>query len=106
YYMAEGHWQILKRDGGGNTDFGRAETMAVEVAPTRVVKLALKAANAVGKGLYGVDLKEGGGKVDLIEVNDNPDIDAGLECWVVGDELYLRVMRTFAARVAMRHTGW
>jgi glutathione synthase/RimK-type ligase-like ATP-grasp enzyme len=106
YYMAEGHWQILKRDGRGHADFGRAETMAVEMAPTRVVKLALKAANAVGKGLYGVDLKEVGGKVYLIEVNDNPNIDAGFEDWVLGDELYLRVMRTFAARVAMRHSGW
>jgi glutathione synthase/RimK-type ligase-like ATP-grasp enzyme len=107
YHMAEGHWQILKRDGGGKAvDFGRAETVAVEMAPTRVVKLALKAANAVGKGLYGVDLKEVGGKVYLIEVNDNPNIDAGFEDWVLGDELYLRVMRTFAARVAMRHSGW
>jgi glutathione synthase/RimK-type ligase-like ATP-grasp enzyme len=106
YYMAEGHWQILKRDGRGHADFGRAETMAVEMAPTRVVKLALKAANAVGKGLYGVDLKEVGGKVYLIEVNDNPNIDAGFEDWILGDELYLRVMRTFAARVAMRHSGW
>jgi glutathione synthase/RimK-type ligase-like ATP-grasp enzyme len=107
YYMAEGHWQIMKRDDGGRmSDFGRAETMAVEMAPTRVVKAALKAANLIGKGLYGVDLKEVGGKVYLIEVNDNASIDAGYEDTVLGEELYLRVMRTFAARVAMRHQGW
>ena len=107
YYMAEGHWQILKRDAGGKIgDFGRAETLPVEMAPTRVVKTAVKAANHVGKGFYGVDLKEVGGKVYMIEVNDNPNVDAGFEDAVLGDELYLRVMRTFFARVVARHRGW
>ena len=107
YYMADGHWQILKRDeGGAKEDVGRAETLPVEMAPTRVVKTALKACNHVGKGLYGVDLKEVGGKVYMIEVNDNPNIDAGFEDQVLGDELYLRVMRTFFARVTARHRGW
>jgi len=107
YYMADGHWQILKRDAGGKKeDVGRAETVPVEMAPTRVVKTALKAANHVGKGLYGVDLKEVGGKVYMIEVNDNPNIDAGFEDEVLGDELYLRIMRTFFARVTARHRGW
>jgi glutathione synthase/RimK-type ligase-like ATP-grasp enzyme len=107
YYMADGHWQILKRDGTGKKeDVGRAETVPVEMAPTRVVKTALKAANHIGKGLYGVDLKEVSGKVYMIEVNDNPNVDAGFEDEVLGDELYLRVMRTFFARVTARHRGW
>ena len=107
YYMADGHWQILKRDGGGKMeDVGRAETLPVEQAPTKVVKTALKAANHIGRGLYGVDLKEVGGKVYMIEVNDNPNIDAGFEDAILGEELYLRVMRTFLARVMNRHAGW
>ncbi len=107
YYMADNHWQILKRDAGGKKeDVGRAETIPVEMAPTKVVKTALKAANHVGKGLYGVDLKEVGGKVYMIEVNDNPNMDAGFEDAVIGDDLYLRVMRTFFARVIARHRGW
>jgi len=107
YYMADGHWQILKRDANGRAEkFGRAETLPVEMAPTKVVKTALKAANHIGKGLYGVDLKEVGGKVYMIEVNDNPNIDAGFEDAVLGEELYLRIMRTFLARVANRHIGW
>ena len=107
YFMADGHWQIMKRDAGGSMeDVGRAETLPVEQAPTKVVKTALKAANHIGKGLYGVDLKEVGGKVYMIEVNDNPNIDAGFEDAVLGDELYLRIMRTFLARVVNRHTGW
>ncbi len=107
YYMADGHWQIMKRDAGGSMeDVGRAETLPVEQAPTKVVKTALKAANHIGKGLYGVDLKEVGGKVYMIEVNDNPNIDAGFEDAILGDELYLRVMRTFLTRVVNRGTGW
>jgi glutathione synthase/RimK-type ligase-like ATP-grasp enzyme len=107
YYMADNHWQILKRDAGGKKeDVGRAETIPVEMAPTKVVKTALKAANHHGKGLYGVDLKEVGGKVYMIEVNDNPNIDAGFEDEVIGDDLYLRIMRTFFARVTARHRGW
>ena len=107
YYMADNHWQILKRDAGGKKeDVGRAETIPVEMAPTKVVKTALKAANHVGKGLYGVDLNEVGGKVYMIEVNDNPNIDAGFEDEVIGDDLYLRIMRTFFARVTARHRGW
>jgi glutathione synthase/RimK-type ligase-like ATP-grasp enzyme len=107
YYMADGHWQILKRDEGGKKeDVGRAESVPVEMAPTRVLKTALKATTHVGKGLYGVDLKEVSGKVYMIEVNDNPNIDHGFEDEVLGDELYLRVMRTFFARVTARHRGW
>jgi glutathione synthase/RimK-type ligase-like ATP-grasp enzyme len=107
YYMAPGHWQIMRRsDQGILKDYGRAETIPVEQAPTKVVKIALKAANLIGRGLYGVDLKEVDGKVYMIEVNDNPNIDAGYEDAVLGDELYLRVMRTFHARVVNRHVGW
>lgn len=107
YFMADGHWQIMKRDEGGKlTDYGRFETLPVEMAPTKVVKAALKSTAPIGKGLYGVDLKEVGGRVYMIEVNDNPNIDAGFEDAVLGDELYLRVMRTFLARVSNRRSAW
>ncbi|MCA8974710.1 MAG: RimK family protein [Planctomycetes bacterium] len=106
YYMADGHWQIIQRDERGQTkDAGRAETLPVEQAPTRVIKTAVKAANHIGRGLYGVDLKEVGGKVYMIEVNDNPNIDAGFEDAILGQELYLRIMRTFLNRVLNRHVG-
>jgi hypothetical protein len=37
------------------------ETLAVELdAPTKAVRLALKAANLIGDGLYGVDIKQSG----------------------------------------------
>ena len=42
----------------------------------------------------------------MIEVNDNPNIDAGFEDQVLGDELYLRVMRTLMGRLVHRRMEW
>ncbi|PLX97485.1 MAG: RimK family alpha-L-glutamate ligase [Desulfuromonas sp.] len=107
YYMAKGHWQILKRDSDGiKNDEGRFDTLPVEHVPGAVIKAALKVANLIGDGLYGVDLKQAGNKVYVIEVNDNPNIDAGVEDQVLKDELYLRIMRVMLRRVEKRKEGW
>jgi glutathione synthase/RimK-type ligase-like ATP-grasp enzyme len=51
-----------------------------------------------------VDLKDMGGKAYVIEVNDNPNVDAGIEDLVLGDELYERIMRSIFNRIeAERH---
>lgn len=106
YYMAKGHWQILKRDSSGTkNDEGRYDTLPVEHVPDVVLKIALKIANLIGDGLYGVDLKQSGSKVYVIEVNDNPNIDAGVEDQVLKDELYLRIMRVMLRRVIKRKEG-
>jgi len=103
YYMAKRHWQIIKHDKqSGAKDEGRADTLPVEQAPSNVVDLAVKAASLYGDGLFGVDLKQLGKDVVVIEVNDNPTIDAGVEDDVLGDELYLRVMRYFMGRVEQK----
>jgi glutathione synthase/RimK-type ligase-like ATP-grasp enzyme len=47
--------------------------------PLRVRDVALKACRVVGKGLYGVDIKEVNGEFVVVEVNDNPSIYAGYE---------------------------
>ena len=54
-----------------------AETIPVELAPRQAVSATLKAANLIGDGLYGVDVKESNKKFYVIEVNDNPNIDVG-----------------------------
>ena len=99
YYMARGHWQILKHEHNGETVAGRADTMSVEAAPRKIVQTALKAANLVGDGLYGVDVKQIGNTCYVIEINDNPSIDAGVEDRVIKDELYERIMRVFLKRI-------
>jgi glutathione synthase/RimK-type ligase-like ATP-grasp enzyme len=102
YYMAPGHWQIVKRDEQGEKDYGRLETMPIELAPRKAVQAALKAANLIGDGLYGVDVKESQGKFYVIEVNDNPNLDAGFEDRILKDELYRRIMQVFLNRIEQR----
>ena len=98
YYMADGHWQIYHH-GEKRTTEGHSETLAVAHAPREVLNLALRTANAVGDGFYGVDIKTVNGAQVLMEINDNPSIDRGVEDLVLGDELYERVMKVFRARV-------
>ncbi len=102
YYMAGGHWQIYDNSKKGDDALGEFETWPVAACPPDVLKSALKTANLVGDGLYGVDLKEINGKAYVVEINDNPNLDAGIEDKVLGDELYLRVMRTFLRRLESR----
>jgi glutathione synthase/RimK-type ligase-like ATP-grasp enzyme len=103
YYMASDHWQVYKHDdNGGGSRFGRSETIPVELAPSKVVKVALRAASLIGEGFYGVDLKEVGNECVVMEVNENPNVEAGLEDGVLKDELYRRVMSVFLERIERR----
>jgi len=99
YFMAKDHWQVYNHSKKGNSFAGDAETIAVGQVPKHVVKTALRAAQFVGDGLYGVDLKEVGGKCYVIEINDNPNVDAGIEDEVLGDALYLKILATMAGRL-------
>ena len=105
YYMAPDHWQIARRDGQGRNCYGKCETVPVELAPRKAVRLALKAADLIGDGLYGVDVKETGGGFCVIEINDNPNIDAGTEDQVLRDELYRRIMSVFLSRIQQKKAG-
>jgi glutathione synthase/RimK-type ligase-like ATP-grasp enzyme len=103
YYMARRHWQIIKRDSTGvKTEDGNSKTLPVEHVPSGVIRTALRAANLIGEGLYGVDIKQVGKQFYVIEINDNPNIDAGIEDAVLKDELYLRIMRVFLRRIEQR----
>lgn len=100
YHMAEGHWQILRRSADGRKqDEGPADTVSLTQVPATVIGTALRAANLVGNGLYGVDLKQIGARVLVMEINDNPNIDAGIEDAVLQEELYLRIMQGLMRRV-------
>jgi glutathione synthase/RimK-type ligase-like ATP-grasp enzyme len=103
--MARRHWQIINRN-GDVPDEGKHETLPVELAPSAVVSAALRAANLVGNGLYGVDLKQVGRQCYVIEVNDNPSIESGVEDKVLKDELYGRIMSVFLRRIERRKFAW
>ena len=55
--------------------------------------------------LYGLDIKEVDGRFLVMEINDNPNIDAGFEDAVLKEEVYLAVMRTFLERLERRGRG-
>ena len=60
-------------------------------------------ANLIGKGLYGVDLKMVDDKAYVIEINDNPSIDHGLEDAIIGDEMYYRLLNHFEQVLETKH---
>jgi glutathione synthase/RimK-type ligase-like ATP-grasp enzyme len=97
--MAKGHWQIARYDQKGNVHYGGTEAVPLEAAPPAVIHTAVQAASLIGDGLYGVDLKERDGKVVVIEVNDNPNLDAGSEDAILGEDLYRRILAVFLERI-------
>lgn len=99
YYMARGHWQIYRHTERGTTRSGKCETIPVHLVPRRITKLAEKASAVIGKGFYGVDLKETKNGVMVIEINDNPSIDYGVEDRILGAELYRIILREIVARL-------
>lgn len=105
YHMVPKHWQIAQKDGTGKRRYGRAETLPVELAPRHVVRTALRAANLIGDSLYGVDVKQLDRKCYVIEVNDNPNIDAGVEDRILREDLYRRIMSVFLDRLDRRKAG-
>jgi glutathione synthase/RimK-type ligase-like ATP-grasp enzyme len=101
YFMARKHWQIYERSGDGKTHTGRADTFDINNVPKEVVDTALKAANLIGNGLYGVDLKEINRNCYIIEVNDNPSLDSGIEDEFLKDALYKEIMQEILRRIEL-----
>ncbi len=98
YYMARNHWQIYHH-GDGAIASGAWDTLPTYEVPKVVLNAAVKAANLIGKGLYGVDVKQAGDRAAVIEVNDNPSIESDVEDKYLGDELYRIIFEEFIHRV-------
>ena len=99
YYMAKKDWKVISKDSQGRILNGRSETLSIDLAPRKLISLALKAANLIGDGLYGLDIKQVGANFYVIEINDNPNLDCGWEDAVIKDELYSRIMEVFLKRI-------
>ncbi len=96
YFMASGHWQIVNNNKEGiEVDSGDFECLDPIAVDDIVLKTALKVTKKIGRGLYGVDLKQKGKDIYLIEVNDNPSIDYGIEDHFLKDDLYLQIADYF-----------
>ncbi|SCX90269.1 Glutathione synthase/RimK-type ligase, ATP-grasp superfamily [Nitrosospira sp. Nl5] len=106
YGFPAGHWQVIKRDEQQHKlSEGFTQAVAVDEAPEDVVRIALKSANLIGDGFYGVDIKQVNNRCYVIEVNDNPNVDAGNEDALLKDALYREVMSVFLKRVEARKRG-
>ena len=135
YFMAPGHWQVIKRTPAGiepvpadrgtqarhtagperlatrgrvaDADRIEGSTLACSIGetPEQVIEVAVRAAALIGDGLYGVDIKQVGGRCCVIEINDNPNVDAGNEDGVLGEALYREVMGVFLRRVRARQAA-
>jgi glutathione synthase/RimK-type ligase-like ATP-grasp enzyme len=99
YYMASEHWQIVNWNAQESSQEGKDECISVDQAPSGLIKTALRATSLIGKSLYGVDMKEVDGKFYVIEINDNPNIDSGIEDKILKERLYSTVMEVFLNKI-------
>lgn len=99
YYMAQNHWQIYNWVEKHRKKYGEVETLPIRKVPAEVIETAVKAANLIGNGFYGVDLKKAKGKALVIEVNDNPSLEDGEEDRFLGQGLYLTILKSFLRRI-------
>jgi glutathione synthase/RimK-type ligase-like ATP-grasp enzyme len=98
YKMARGHWQIVKHRPDGSSREGSHRTFDLDQAPREVIDIAVRAAKPIGDGLYGVDIKQTDHGMVVMEVNDNPNIEHGVEDAVGKDEIWMRILRWFIER--------
>jgi glutathione synthase/RimK-type ligase-like ATP-grasp enzyme len=98
YFMAAEHWQIVNWNGKQVQD-GEVASIPQDQAPSGLLKTALKATGLIGKSLYGVDMKEVDGKFYVIEINDNPNIDSGIEDKILKEKLYSTIMDVFLNKI-------
>ncbi len=85
YTIPPKRWKILTYTPEGRTIYGPVKGVPLKEAPPALLETARQAARAIGRSLYGVDLKQTGDSFMVIEVNDNPTINAGDEDQGNGD---------------------
>lgn len=74
----------------GHIVYCGVESVPADAVPPHVIKLGIDAANAIGNGLYGVDIKNNNGDAYVIEVNDNPSLESGED--VLYPQVYQKIV--------------
>ncbi len=98
YRMARGHWQTVKHRADGSSREGGFRTFELDQAPKELLDVAGRAAKPIGEGFYGVDIKQTDHGFVVMEVNDNPNLEHGIEDAVGKDEIWIRVLKWFIER--------
>lgn len=91
YIMPGDSWKLSRQD-NGHTEWAKIEAVDMDSVDPRLLEVGVAASRAIGRGLYGVDIKQVGDDYVVIEVNDNPNIDAGGED-ARNPEVYGRIIR-------------
>ncbi|MBD9394084.1 RimK family protein [Acidovorax sp. ACV01] len=102
YFMCDGHWQILQHADNGKYTEGRVQAVPLNEVPPEVLHAAVSSTRLVGNSFYGVDLKSTPSGVFVIEINDNPNLDVGVEDAALGDALYVMLLSHFLKQVELR----
>jgi glutathione synthase/RimK-type ligase-like ATP-grasp enzyme len=104
YFMSKAHWQIVRHDDSGRAKEGGYKAWSLQEVPAGVVDIALRAANLIGDSFYGVDIKQTDKGILVMEVNDNPNAETGVEDAVLGNAMYESIMGEFLRRLEKRTT--
>lgn len=102
YVMAKGAWRIHDKDDAGRPNICTVLGVEKAAVPPKLIEVAIKAGAAIGRSLYGIDIKEFDDGFCVIEVNDNPNIDAGVED-IANPEIYRNIVRHLAGEA---WEGW
>jgi len=79
YLIPKRRWKVLTYLDNNRFITGPIKGIELGKANPRLLDAAVQAGAAIGKGLYGIDLKQVDDEFVVIEVNDNPTISAGEE---------------------------
>ena len=99
YKMVKKHWQIVHHRDDGTLEEGTFRTLPLDKVPPEVLDAGVRAARLIGDGLYGVDLKETSEGVYIIEINDNPNLEHGVEDVIGRGDVWNRLTRFFTTRI-------
>jgi glutathione synthase/RimK-type ligase-like ATP-grasp enzyme len=103
YFMPDDDWRIVKYDRNGNYTEGKSECVTIYDVPQCVLTLAGDVTQFLGRGLYGLDIKQiAADQAVIIEINDNPSIDSGCEDEVEGQNLYDHIIWNFSFNIRDR----
>ncbi len=97
YTIPKFQWKVSTWTQQGREIYGPVRGVPLKKASPKLIKTALAAAAAIGKGLYGVDLKQVGSDFVVIEVNDNPTIAHGEEDQQA-PEIYKKIIKFLLAK--------
>jgi glutathione synthase/RimK-type ligase-like ATP-grasp enzyme len=106
YFMSKKHWQIVHHNASGGFSQGGFKCLPLEEVDPAVLNLAERAANLIGDGLYGVDIKQSGQDLYVIEINDNPSLDSEVEDCALKQDLYRVIMKEFLRRLNAKQQAY